>query len=297
MIYNFLTVRRLSPRAMAQTLAVVVGVAEADVDVADTGAGEDHRDWDAPVICGYHTVDGDLALSWDVYVTDAVPAPPDEAGAALRIAELSGTTVLYPAAGARPSAYWAAAPDGTVTRVRVREGDDDRAGPVLLSVDAAEAPLTQLPSARVELLPEVYWDETVPTPVADAFAAAADPGDTAPAGSIRRRARDVLTVWERLARRAEADWAPSGRYPHELYLHDLTARDDLAELLAGAGLGDDAALLAKAVDELDAAFRTGTRDDDGVLLGGITRSGTAVLTRGWWWHRRPLRLPWEGGGS
>ncbi|WP_262007146.1 hypothetical protein [Streptomyces sp. FIT100] len=40
-------------------------------------------------------------------------------------------------------------------------------------------------------------------------------------------------------------------------------------------------------------IRARTEDDGGALTGGLTRSGTAVRDRGWWWLRRPVRVPWK----
>ncbi|MER5890412.1 hypothetical protein ABT160_41850, partial [Streptomyces sp. NPDC001941] len=98
-------------------------------------------------------------------------------------------------------------------------------------------------------------------------------------------------VWERLVRRAAAGWPPEGRYPLELYLEDLRARDDLADRLAAAP-PELRAPFAGAAEELDALFRAHTADDGGALLGALTRSGAEVARRGWWWHRRPDAPPW-----
>ncbi|MEU7282562.1 hypothetical protein AB0A69_27865 [Streptomyces sp. NPDC045431] len=105
-LYNLLTVHRPSAAGMAAALAGAVGVPVTDVDVADEEADPEGRNWDAPVLCGYQAVHGDLALSWDVYVSDgAVPTAPDEPTAARRVAAATGTTVLYPATDlANPSA-------------------------------------------------------------------------------------------------------------------------------------------------------------------------------------------------
>ncbi len=182
MIYSFLTVHRLTVSAMAVALARAVGVPSTAVDIADEDSVEDRdgRNWDALVLCGYHAVAGDVALAWEVSVADAVPDPPDEAEAARSLAALSGTTVLYPAEETVPSAYWAAAPDGTVTRARVVEAGAS-GGAVVVEVEAVETAVAQLPSARVQLLPEIFREEKVPTPVADAFAALTDADGSAPA--------------------------------------------------------------------------------------------------------------------
>ncbi len=291
MIYSFLTVHRSSVSSMAATLAGVVGVPVSEVDIADEDSveGQEGRDWDALVLCGYHAVTGDVSLAWDVRVGDGVPGPPHEAEAARRLAVLSGTTVLYPAQEAAPSAYWAAAPDGTVTRARVVE--QEGGGRPVLTVEAVESALAQIPSARVQLLPEIFRDEKIGTPVAEAFASATDPDGTAPAPGPVNRAREELLLWERLVRRMAADWAPTGRYPQELYLEDLRTRDRLTERLTTAQ-GELAERIARSTEVLDAVFRTHTEDDGGALTGRLTKAGSAVADRGWWWRRRPVDLPW-----
>ncbi|MFJ4838636.1 hypothetical protein [Streptomyces sp. NPDC088746] len=156
-LYTFLTVRQPSPEDMAAALAEVLGVQAGEVDVADDTDG--HRDWTAPVLCDYTALNGDLALSWDVRVAPRVgPAPPAEAEAALMLAARLGTTVLHPAGGVRPSAYWAATPDGVRTRARVLDDDTSGDGPPSLTVDAVEEPVGQLPRARVERILEAGQD-------------------------------------------------------------------------------------------------------------------------------------------
>lgn len=167
--------------------------------------------------------------------------------------------MLYPAEETVPSAYWAAAPDGTVTRARVVEAGAS-GGAVVVEVEAVETAVAQLPSARVQLLPEIFREEKVPTPVADAFAALTDADGSAPARSPENRAREELLLWERLVRRVEADWGPTGRYPEELYLEDLCTRDRLAERLSTVHgtLGGE---IARSAETLDVLFRTHTTDD------------------------------------
>ncbi|MFI2778445.1 hypothetical protein [Streptomyces sp. ALB3] len=286
--YSFLTVHRPAPHAMASALAGALGVEPEAVDLADEDTEEaDDRNWDAPVLCTYRSVAGDLALSWDVSVSDGVTAPSAEA-AALELAKGLGTTVLRPAQEEAPSAYWAAGPDGTVTRARLYEGEGDL--PVC-TVDAVEAPMKQLPAARVEVLAEILRGRHIGTPVTDAFAEAADPHGCAPAAGTVNRAREALLLWERLVRRIDAGRLPGGRYPFELYVEDLRIRDGLGELAETAG--PERELIARAVAELDEVFRRGTEPDSGALLGHLTRSGSAVADRGWWWHRRPATLPWD----
>ncbi|MFE6038254.1 hypothetical protein [Streptomyces sp. NPDC056452] len=294
-LYTFLSVHRPEPQTIAAALAGAIGLPVADADVADEDDEQtDDRNWDAPVLCTYRGVGGDVALSWDVSVSDEVTSPPGEPEAALRLAQRLGTTVLYPAQEQAPSAYWAAGPDGTVTRARLLETDGEGDGdPPALVVDAVEAPMAQLPTARVEVLTEILRGEKLGTPVADGFADITDPGRTAPAQSPVNRAREALLLWERLVRRVAADWGPTGRYPFDLYAEDLGTRDRLQELIEAAS-GEERERLARAVAALDDVFRGHTEGDGGALLGRLTRSGTAVAERGWWWCRRPARLPWDG---
>lgn len=133
------------------------------------------------------------------------------------------------------------------------------------------------------------------TPVTDAFAAATDPRGSAPAAGTVNRAREALLLWERLVRRIADDWEPTGRYPFELYVEDLRTRDRLAELVEAAS-GEERGLLVRAAAELDDVFRRHTEGDAGARLGRLTRSGTAVTGRGWWWHRRPSAEPWDRSG-
>ncbi|MFE6188604.1 hypothetical protein ACFQ6U_29695 [Streptomyces sp. NPDC056465] len=159
--YTFLTVHRLPVAAMVVALAELVGVTAAEVDIADESGR--HRDWAAAVLCDRMSLAGDLALAWDVHVSPRVgPAPPPEAEAALRLAARLGTTVLHPADGVRPSAYWAATPDGFRTRARVLDGagggGKDVDGRPVFTADAVEKAVAQLPRARVERIVEARQD-------------------------------------------------------------------------------------------------------------------------------------------
>lgn len=141
---------------MAVALSEVVGVTAAEVDVA--GESDGHRDRAAAVLCDRMGLAGDLALAWEVRVAPRVePAPPPEGEVALRLAARLGTAALHPADGVRPSACWAATPDGIRTRARVLDGG--WTGTVARSsVDAVEGAVAQLPWARVERIVEVRQD-------------------------------------------------------------------------------------------------------------------------------------------
>ncbi|WKX72335.1 hypothetical protein [Streptomyces sp. XD-27] len=150
---DFFTVHRLEPHALAAALATVLNVPVESVDVADKYDDvRDDRDWDAPVLCDYHVLpDGDLAVVLDVSVQGSVASDLTEQTLCDRLAAASGTTVVYPAEWFPPSAYWAATPEGLVTRCRVDASDDEEPSYV---VDAVEQPVPHLLKARVEPLPE-----------------------------------------------------------------------------------------------------------------------------------------------
>ena len=289
MNYNFLTVHRPVPATVVSALASAVGVEPAQVDVGTRDADPEGRNWQAAVLCEYEPVRGDVALSLDIYVIEAVPNPPDEVTVAARVAAATGTTVLCPTEDIGTIAtYWAVTPDGR--RTLAREHESEGPDPVY-TVDMVEEPVPHLPGAKVGLLPEVYGADGYTSPVTDAFVAATDPNREAEPQSMASRARVTLSIWEEFARRAAADWAPLGRYPEESYLDDLRVRDRLADRLRMA----EPALrgpMVRAAEEIDAIYRAHTDDDGGEFLGRVTRSGTAVRERGWWWQRRPRRVPW-----
>ncbi|MEE4541330.1 hypothetical protein V2S66_05030 [Streptomyces sp. V4-01] len=51
---------------------------------------------------------------------------PSEPELAAALARVLGHSVLYPTESIRPSAYWLAAADGTVTRARLLDSDDEK---------------------------------------------------------------------------------------------------------------------------------------------------------------------------
>ncbi|SED38979.1 hypothetical protein SAMN05216483_3737 [Streptomyces sp. 2131.1] len=271
MAYDLLTVGAVGPAVMANALAGVLGVAVQDVDVADADGDQESRDWEAAVLCTYHGLRGDLAFSIDVYAQEFVADQPAESEVAAVLAKAAGTTVLFPADEAPPSAYWAVTPEGMLTRARLEPSDDE---PPVFTVTAVEAPVPELPGAVVERFAEIVREQRPETPVADAFLA-----------SVTEFPLDgSLVVWERVIRQMESGWAPSGWYPADLYRERLEARDALAER-AGELPAVVAARLGEVLRELDAIFVAGTEDDpDGSLRGRHA---------GWWWYRRPVPAPWD----
>ncbi|MEU6300036.1 hypothetical protein [Streptomyces erythrochromogenes] len=303
MTYNLLTVDSIAPEVMALALAKCFGVAVGDVDVADPDGDPDARNWEAPVSCEHLAVFGDLSWSLDIYADESVTDRPQESDFAARFARAVGTTVLFPAAEVLPSAFWAATPEGLLTRARLDLSDDE---PPRHAVTAVEAPVAQLPQATVTRFAEIVREQRPDTPLADAFGTSVQRmRESAPpsqrstlddsTGSPLWSARDSLVVWERVIVQMESGWAPSGWYPDDLYRERLQARDALAEL--GSRLpGEVAALLGETLERLDRRFAAATEEDatgtlHKELLGGDAAPGR--VPGGWWWHRRPDPAPWE----
>lgn len=112
--YNLLTVDALAPETLAAALARCFGVAAGDVGVAEADDDPELRNWDAPLLCTYAAVSGDLARSLDLYAQDQVADRPPESEVAARFARAAGTTVLFP--GRRPGRdrfgrWWYRRPD------------------------------------------------------------------------------------------------------------------------------------------------------------------------------------------
>ncbi|MYS36192.1 hypothetical protein K388_04888 [Streptomyces sp. KhCrAH-43] len=273
MAYNLLTVGAVGPAVMARALAGVLGVAVTDVDVAHADGDQEARDWEAAVLCTYHGLRGDLACSLDVYAQEFVADRPAEYEVAAALAQVAGTTVLFPADEAPPSAYWAVTPEGLVARARLEPSGDE---PPVFTVTSVGAPVPELPGAVVERFAEIVREQRPETPVADAFLASvtAFPLD----GS--------LVVWERVIRQMESGWAPSGWYPADLYRERLEARDALAEGITELPR-EVAVRLGEVLRELDARFVAGTEDDPAGSLHGESTGA------GWWWFRKPAPVPWD----
>lgn len=302
MTYSLLTVDSIRPGAMARALAACFGVAVGDVDVAGPGGDPDVRNWDAPVSCEHRAVFGDVSWSLDIYADESATDRPLEPDLAAGFARAVGTTVLFPASEAPPSAYWAATPEGLLTRARLELSDDE---PPRYAVTAVEAPVAQLPQATVTRFAEIVREQRPDTPLADAFGNAvqrmrelAPPSQRAAlddsTGSPLWSAGGSLVVWERVIVQMESGWAPSGWYPAELYRERIQARDALADL--GSRLpGDAAVLLGAALERLDRRFAAATEEDaTGVLRKELWGDAAPdQVPGGWWWHRRPDPAPWD----
>ncbi|MFE7040212.1 hypothetical protein ACFU9X_12375 [Streptomyces atratus] len=301
MTYNLFTTDRLQPPRVSNALASCLHVEPNSVDVADVDADQDNRNWDALALCDYSPVLGDVSLTLDIFVQDAVPQQPTEPEFASRFAVAAQTVVLYPAEEHLPSAYWLVTPAGLVTRARLLASDDERPE---YSIDAVEAAVPQLPDIRVMQLPEIVREQHVPTPTTSEFIHATEllrktqESPTVPVivdetGSHLYQSRAYLAEWERMVRRMESGWHPTGNYPVELYCEALLARDRIEQLPEELSR-PVADLLRKSVEQLDEAFKKCTAPDDTWATGvGVPGSFADLSERGWWWHRKPLTLPWD----
>ncbi|MFE1754570.1 hypothetical protein ACFW88_29175 [Streptomyces anandii] len=279
MIGNLFTVADPAPAALRVALADLLALSESAVDVADADGAQEGRNWEAPVLCTYRRLPpGDLLLELDVTVEERTAGRLTEGSLARGLAVRTGGSVLHPSAVELPSAYWVATVDGRSVRCRLEAVDRDE--DTAYRVDAVEEPVADLPGAKIETLPEILDRERIETPVADAFLAGYPTGTTA---TVQGRVHYALRVWERLVRRMESDWSPSGRYRQDLFGRDLEARDDLASAAGRVG-APYAEGLCSAVAQLDAVYREYT--DENADCG---RGGTA---EGWWWRRCPRRVPW-----
>ncbi|MFG1805201.1 hypothetical protein [Streptomyces sp. NPDC049040] len=294
MTYNLLVTEPLSNRAIAEALAECFRLPLHDVDVADDDTDQNTRNWNAPVLCGKEGMRGDVRTSLDIYAQDSVQPQPGEPELAAMLARVLGASVLYPAEKFPPSAHWLAAADGTVTRARLLDPDDEEPG---YRVDAVEAPVADLPHAQVTRLPEIVYEQRKPTPVSDGFATslnALGTGRTDQSGSPYWTAVTRLGAWEQLVRTMADGWAPAGWYPADLYVQNLTARDGL-EVVRQQLPRQEAELLEAAVDPVDRQFIKLTVPDPAWYLELDNRPKLDVPGTddvGWWWRRRPDPLPW-----
>ncbi|MBE8478175.1 hypothetical protein [Streptomyces justiciae] len=290
MMYNLLVTDAAEPSSLAAVLATAFNVGRRDVDVANSLGDPDLRNWEAAVSCEYSTLRGHLAWSLEIYAQKSVTDPPSEPALAQQVATATGAVVFFPAEEDLPSAYWAATPQGHLTRARLYESNDEE--PVYV-VDAIESPVPQLPNVRVMRIPEVVRELRIPTPISDGFdeLLRAHP---LPPESAEYRVSDYLGAWERLVSHMGSGWAGSGWCPPDLYQERLEARDGLERL--APQLTDAEALaghLRDAVRQLDHTYVRLTAEDQRGELAHLLL-GTAARQRqlGWWWHRRPEPLPW-----
>lgn len=277
MIANLFTVAELESSALRQALAELLVLADGAVDVADLDGDQEVRRWDAPVLCTYRVLPpGDLALELEVQIEDETAGELDETALAQGLAARTTTSVLYPAPDIElDSAYLVATADGRTVRCRLETIDSDE--DTRYRVDVVEEAVPDLPRATVEPLPEVLDHDPLPTPLTDAFLGTFPTGTTA---SVEGRVHYALRVWERLARRLETGWHPSGRYREDLFRRDLEVRDGLEQLFSEVN-AVHADGLRSTVACIDRIFRDHTGPQPG-------REPDR-----WWWHRGVEQAPWQ----
>ncbi|MGW3089738.1 hypothetical protein [Streptomyces sp. NPDC001108] len=302
MTYNLLTVDSLPASLIALALSSCLQVESHSVDVAHIDGDQESRDWDALVLCDYARALGDVSLSLDVFVQDSASHRPTEPEFASSFAAAAQTLVLYPAEENIPSAYWLVTPTGSTTRARLLHSDDDQPH---YSLDAVEAPVSQLPDVHVMPLPEIAREQHVATPAASEFiqemtrlrdskegAMGFELSDEP--GSPSYNARSFLAEWERMVRRMESGWHPTGKYPIDLYSEALLSRDRI-DTISEQLPEPVAALLRSSVQEVDKKFKELTvRDDRWASESGLSHSPTDLSESKWWRRRKPRNSPWEG---
>ncbi|MEW2176921.1 hypothetical protein AB0890_11400 [Streptomyces sp. NPDC005406] len=288
MMYNLLVAGRMEPHTLATVLSSTFHLSVEDVDVADHLGDVDRRNWEAAASCEYSALRGDLSWALEIYAQESVPDPPLESVLAQRIAAATEVVVLFPAMEHLPSAYWAATPEGNVTRVRLYESDEE--APVYV-VDAVEIPVLQLPNAKVMRIPEVVRELRIPTPLTDSFR------EQMPAHFLAQQSpewelSDCLAAWEMLVAHMASGWAGSGWCPPDIYRERLAARDGLTTV-PDALPPPAVAVLRQELQQLDSTYaHLTTEDPQGSMIGLLLGAEARGRQLGWWWHRRPEPLPW-----
>ncbi|WP_229071064.1 hypothetical protein [Actinoplanes sp. DH11] len=276
MTYYMFLLGSLDHARVRAALARFAGVAEDDVDISERDVME--RNWQAAVLVTCEPVEGDVTWSLDIYLRDGdfgEKALGEQLAATLR------APVLYSAEAHPPSAHWLVEPDGSRTRARVYEGEDEVDATVLI-IDAVERPVAALPNVRVESQPEVIRQHRMATPIADGLQALLADESKNPAHSDALwEVMNDLKAWEAMTVRMTSGWPPDGWYPTEYWNEDLTTRDELTNDLKK--LPEDLAeTIAAAVTMVDDTFRAATDEIAGV-----------APDKAWWWHRAPEPPPWS----
>ncbi len=199
------------------------------------------------------------------------------------------------------SAHSLVTPEGVVTRARLDETEDEEPS---FTVAAVEAFIENLPDVPVKHLPEVVREQKIATPLSDSFEEAfkglADSGDgpqhlavTAEVAEAVRVAGSCLAAWEKLARRVESNWEPSGWFPLEFYRETLGYRDDIEGYLRQ--LPESVAVLCRRyLDKVDSLYKELTVEDkEHVVVDDRDEPPAGSVQKAWWWYRRPEPMPWE----
>ncbi|MEU0844446.1 hypothetical protein ABZ370_33895 [Streptomyces sp. NPDC005962] len=301
MTYNIFLVDSCDPGIMAEALAEIFQVPVMEVDVADADGDQGNRYWDALVSCECSRVYGNVSLSLDIYAQDSVKHQPTEAQFCAALARRIGTPVLYPPQESPISAHSLVTPEGVVTRARLDETEDEDPS---FTVTAVEAFIENLPDVPVAHLPEVVREQKIAMPLSDSFAEAfkaladSDGGPehlaaAAEVAEVVRVAGSYLGAWEKLARRTEGNWGPSGWFPLEFYRETLGYRDDIEGCLRQ--LPENVALLCKRyLDKVDSLYKELTvEDEEHVVVDDLDEPTAGSVQKAWWWYRRPEPMPWE----
>ncbi|MFI0779477.1 hypothetical protein [Streptomyces sp. NPDC021212] len=299
MTYNIFLVDSCDSGVMAEALAEIFQVPVKEVDVAD-GDQED-RYWDALVSCEYSHVRGNVSTSLDIYAQDSVKQQPTEAHFSAALARRIGTPVLYPPQESPISAHSLVDPEGMVTRARLDETEDEEPS---FTVVAVEAFIENLADVPVVHLPEVVREQKIATPLSDSFEEAfkgladSDGGPeclaiAAEVAEVAGVAGSCLSAWEKLARRAERNWEPSGWFPLEFYRETLGYRDNIEGYLRQLPVSV-AVLYKRYFDKVDNLYKELTVEDKEHVVGDDRDESTVgSVQKAWWWYRRPDPMPWE----
>ncbi|MGW0775163.1 hypothetical protein ACWD01_16280 [Streptomyces sp. NPDC002835] len=282
MIYGFLATGSGIIEAMPEILAAAFDVRISEVDVSDSSE-LDSRNWDALVTCEYDRLDGDLNWSLSVYIIDDLKNQFSEEQLALILSRGLKASVFFTWGDRIPWVRKVADPAGGLTLARVSELDPPHSG---FRVTATEAAVSEFPDVPVINFPEVVRAFRIPTPVTDL---------AIPTGSTQEFEviRDLFANWERLCIRMRNGWPPSGWYSVEMYKADLELRDRIETELRKVPTAGRSAL-EECLSVLDAQYREVSIEDSGNALSRALGEDVAtMISRSWYWRRRPAALPWQ----
>lgn len=281
MMYGFMTKGSRVPELLPKFLSETFHVQLAETDVSDSAEWDD-RNWDATVTCEYEQLEGDLEWSLTVYAADEVAHQPSEEQLAVHLARTLAMPVFFAWGAELPWVRRVALPTGDLTLARVLQSEETGTG---FSVESAESPLEDFPDIPVARFPEVVRAFDVPTPMTDSLRSTGSTDIPAMIGGL-------LANWERLCVRIRSDWPPSGWYSADLFREDLEFRDQLESALREVPENERKSV-ETGMRELDASYRELTVIDEGLALShALQCEVTDLADRPWYWHRRPLTLPW-----
>ncbi|WP_441246919.1 hypothetical protein [Kitasatospora sp. McL0602] len=297
MMYNIFAAQPMDWDELKAAVADQFSVALEDVEVAASDELE-ARNWDARVSCELQRTLGDVSWMINIYATDNVVERPTESVLAACLAGRLKQPILFPDPSVLPSAYWVADSLGNVARARLYSSDEQD---FTYRIDVVDAPILGLPDTPVARIPEAIRLLSIETPRSDEFRALLgqagnimpDPEGTSDLGGGYRGLAGDVESWERLAVRMSQNWPPYSWYPADFYSENLRIRDRLKE--ESEGRDSKAAELADSfIADIDEVYRRLTVDDSGAALASaIGEPASSLAERDWWWHRRPVALPWD----